>query len=109
MLIKILQKYETKQMVPLLVFWTLSIVQSLFKKQRFGDWVLSPSSGKSLLSWAQSTELVYLRTPESESQSRCDRRSVGQSVLVSSPIWALSGAHDQKLIKDTRVKTKQNI
>jgi hypothetical protein len=27
-------------------------------KQRFGDWILSPSSGKSLLSWAQSIELV---------------------------------------------------
>jgi hypothetical protein len=29
----------------------------LFKTQRFGDWILSPSSGKSLLSWAQSIGL----------------------------------------------------
>jgi hypothetical protein len=36
------------------MFWTLSIVLSLsknrpvyfFKAQRFGDWILSPSSGK---------------------------------------------------------------
>jgi hypothetical protein len=32
---------------------------------------------------ASPTELTEL----SESESRCDRRSVGQSVLVSSPIW----------------------
>jgi hypothetical protein len=38
----------------ILCFWTLSIVLSLsknrpvyfFKTQRFGDWILSPSSGK---------------------------------------------------------------
>jgi hypothetical protein len=30
----------------------------LFKTQSVGDWILCPSSGKSLLSWAQSTELV---------------------------------------------------
>jgi hypothetical protein len=28
----------------------------LLKTRRFGDWILSPSSGKSLLSWAQSIE-----------------------------------------------------
>jgi hypothetical protein len=27
-------------------------------KQRFGEWILSPSSGENLLSWAQSTVLV---------------------------------------------------
>jgi hypothetical protein len=44
----------------LLNFWTLSIVLFfLFKTQRFGDWILSPSSGKSLLSWAQSIELPF--------------------------------------------------
>jgi hypothetical protein len=28
-----------------------------YKIQRFGYWILSPSSGKNLLSWAQSIEL----------------------------------------------------
>jgi hypothetical protein len=28
-----------------------------YLKQRVGDWILSPSSGKNLLSWAQSLEL----------------------------------------------------
>jgi hypothetical protein len=32
----------------------------LFKKQRFGEWTLFPSSGKSLLRWAQSIELVHI-------------------------------------------------
>jgi hypothetical protein len=39
--------------VQILCFWTLSIILSLsktlpvyFSKQRFGDWILSPSSGK---------------------------------------------------------------
>jgi hypothetical protein len=30
----------------------------LFKTQRFGNWILFPSSSKSLLSWAQSIEPV---------------------------------------------------
>jgi hypothetical protein len=30
----------------------------LLKTQCFGDWKLSPSSGESLLSWTQPTELV---------------------------------------------------
>jgi hypothetical protein len=37
-----------------------------YLKQRFGDWSLSPSTGKNLLSWAKLTELVLisgLRTP----------------------------------------------
>jgi hypothetical protein len=42
-------------LVQILCFWTLSIVTALskkhrpayfFKTQRFGDWILSPSSGK---------------------------------------------------------------
>jgi hypothetical protein len=45
--------------VQLLVFWTLSIVQSLFKNN-VSETLLSPSSGKNLLSWAQSTELVSI-------------------------------------------------
>jgi hypothetical protein len=39
-------------------FWTLSIILFLYLKQCFGDWILSQSSGKSLLSWTQSIELV---------------------------------------------------
>jgi hypothetical protein len=35
----------------LFCFWTLSIVLFLFERQRFGDWILSPSSGRSLVSW----------------------------------------------------------
>jgi hypothetical protein len=30
----------------------------LYLKQRFEDWILSPSSGKNLFVWAQSIELV---------------------------------------------------
>jgi hypothetical protein len=33
-------------------------------KQYFGDWILSPSSGKNLLSWAQSIELVPISGPD---------------------------------------------
>jgi hypothetical protein len=40
-----------------IVFWTLSIVLS-YLKQCFGGWILSPSSGKNLLSLAQMLELV---------------------------------------------------
>jgi hypothetical protein len=41
-----------------LLFWTLPIVLFLFKTQRFGDWILSPSSGgtylgTSYINWAQ--------------------------------------------------------
>jgi hypothetical protein len=42
----------------LFTFGTLSIVQFFILKQRVEDWILSQSSGKSLLSWAPSTELV---------------------------------------------------
>jgi hypothetical protein len=41
-----------------LCFWTLSIVLFLFKTQRFGDWILSPSLGVTCLVGAQSIELV---------------------------------------------------
>jgi hypothetical protein len=40
-----------------------------------------------LLRWAQSIELVPIYGHQQQSESRCDLRSVGQSVLVSSPIW----------------------
>jgi hypothetical protein len=40
-----------------LTFWALFIVQSFVSRQGFGDWTLPPSSGKSLLSWSQSTAL----------------------------------------------------
>jgi hypothetical protein len=36
----------------------LSIVLFLPYTQRFGDWILSPFSGKNFLSWVQTTELV---------------------------------------------------
>jgi hypothetical protein len=45
----------------LLTFWTLCIILFfviIIYKRRFGDWTVSPSSGKSLLSWAQFIELV---------------------------------------------------
>jgi hypothetical protein len=37
--------YDNGLLIQLLFFWTLSIVLFLFKTQRFGDWILSPSSG----------------------------------------------------------------
>jgi hypothetical protein len=43
----------------MLSFLILSIVLFLFKNRRFGHWILSPSSGKRLLSWAQSIQLVH--------------------------------------------------
>jgi hypothetical protein len=44
-------KYDLKicddgTLIQILCFWTLSIALFLFKTQRFGDWILSPSSGK---------------------------------------------------------------
>jgi hypothetical protein len=39
-----------------------------FFKQGFGDWILSPSSGKSLLCWAQSTELISITGYQSQRQ-----------------------------------------
>jgi hypothetical protein len=36
----------------------LDIIILFFYLKRFGDWNLSPSSGKSLLNWAHSIELV---------------------------------------------------
>jgi hypothetical protein len=39
-------------LIQLLCFWTYFIVLFLFKTQCFGDWILSPSSGKNLLNWA---------------------------------------------------------
>jgi hypothetical protein len=68
----------------LLVFWTLSIVQSLFKKQRFGDWILSPSSGKSLLSLAQSTELVSISGPDNNCNNDDDGDNNGHIDSTSS-------------------------
>jgi hypothetical protein len=43
---------------------------SLFKTKRFGDWILSPSSGKNLLIWAQSVELVPISGDGDRIQSR---------------------------------------
>jgi hypothetical protein len=31
-----------------------------YLKQHFGDWILSPSSGKNLLCWGQLTEVVRI-------------------------------------------------
>jgi hypothetical protein len=44
--------------IAIIVFLTLTIILYFYFKQRFGDWILSPSSGEDLLSWAQSVELV---------------------------------------------------
>jgi hypothetical protein len=47
------KKLREELFMQVLCFWTLYIVSSLtktvlfiFKTQRFGDWILSPSSGK---------------------------------------------------------------
>jgi hypothetical protein len=47
-------KPNEKNFTSPLWFRALAFVRFLFNKRRFGDWTLSPSSGKSLLSWAQS-------------------------------------------------------
>jgi hypothetical protein len=39
-------------------FGTLSIILFFYLKQRFGDWILSPFSGKSLLRWAQMSRIL---------------------------------------------------
>jgi hypothetical protein len=52
-------------LIQLLCFWTLFVVQFVFKTQRFGDWILSPSSGRNYsvepnrLSWFLSPENAY--------------------------------------------------
>jgi hypothetical protein len=39
----------------------LKVTSSLiFKTQRIGDWILSPSSGKGLFRWAQSIEVLSI-------------------------------------------------
>jgi hypothetical protein len=38
-------------------------------KQLFGDWILSPSSGKSSLCWAQSTELTSISGHQNQLQT----------------------------------------
>jgi hypothetical protein len=61
----------TRLLIRLLCFWALSMVMFLFKTHRhFGDWILSPSSGK------KPTDLGPIdraspcpRTPASQSQS----------------------------------------
>jgi hypothetical protein len=65
-----------------LIFRTLSIVLLFILKQRVEDWILSPSSGESLLSWAQSTELVPTsgkrdgRGKERKGERKKERREV---------------------------------
>jgi hypothetical protein len=44
--------------IQMLCFRTLSNILFYFKTRRFGDWILFPSSGINLLSWAQSIGLV---------------------------------------------------
>jgi hypothetical protein len=55
---KIKTAQEIKGEVQILCYWTLSIILILFKTQHFGDWILSPPSGKILLTRAQLIELV---------------------------------------------------
>jgi hypothetical protein len=59
----------------------------LFKTQRVGDWILSPSSGKSIFSWAQSIELV----PISGHQHKTEYINQTQSRLV---LMLVSGDRD---------------
>jgi hypothetical protein len=44
----------------LLNFWTLPITLVFMQNTSFRHWILSPSSGKSLLSWAESIELLHI-------------------------------------------------
>jgi hypothetical protein len=63
-----------------------SSVNSLYKWLGGFRLMRWPRGETSPLSVSVLTELLWY-TAQSESESRCDRRSVGQSVLVSSPIW----------------------
>jgi hypothetical protein len=71
----------------ILSFWTLSIALFIYWSQCFGEWILSPSSGK--LRLAQCVQIdrtsPYFRIPKSE--SRYHWRSVVQCVLVWSRVW----------------------
>jgi hypothetical protein len=51
-------------------------------------WLQSANKGYSSRPWSLRTALTnHRRQRRSESESRYDRRSAGQSVLVSSPVW----------------------
>jgi hypothetical protein len=56
------QRIEEQDDEKLLTFLDI-IHHPVFYLKRFGDWILSPSSGKSPLSWAQSIELVHICGP----------------------------------------------
>jgi hypothetical protein len=57
--------------VTIVIFIIIIVFSDIIHRQSFEDWILSPSSGKSLLNWAQSIEMIgfYLRT-ERESSLR---------------------------------------
>jgi hypothetical protein len=56
--LEIKMKKKKRKIIQLLSFWMSSIPCFSFKTQHFIDWILSPFSGKSILSWAQSIDLV---------------------------------------------------
>jgi hypothetical protein len=62
-----------------------------YLKQRFGDWILSPTSVKSLLSWAESIELVlnseHLREHSIAYINQAQHKT---SVRVKTNIWDIS-------------------
>jgi hypothetical protein len=87
-----------------LYFWTfpssclyLKTVLFIFQTQHFGDWSLSPSSGKIYSVGPVDRASPYLRTPVPESESQSHFTTDSQSVCLS---WcrAPSGAHDQIFI-----------
>jgi hypothetical protein len=76
-------------LVQILCFWTLSIVlKTLFslyyKIQRLGDWILSPSSGKTYSVGPSSRAIPYLRTP------------------VPAPRWGIQATHSIYYLRELR-------
>jgi hypothetical protein len=89
---------ETYQTVQVFCFWTLSIfLVFIYRTQRFGDWILSPSSGKKPtgmqdICWKEEKVLqiepnsTYRKYKESSHISLLDH-PISQPSLDISPIW----------------------
>jgi hypothetical protein len=56
-------EWEATNLIQLLCFWALAIVLFLLKTQRFGDWILSPSSGGTYQLGSIDRANPYLQTP----------------------------------------------
>jgi hypothetical protein len=83
----------------MLCLWTLSIVLFLSKTQRFGDWILSPSSGKtysdigtSCVDWAHLSRFYHKTETESsvlKYKQDCVLDKTGRWVMFRNVIFIL--------------------